>query len=278
MSGVAGSDLRRDRRRAAGAVAVMGLLSLAAPARAQESIEDMTFFGWALSNVRLGVRVAPDYMGSDDYRLLPSGSLNLYRRGTDPGFGAPDDGVSIGLVGDRTLSAGFSGRWRSGRDNDHDLRGFDKVDGTVEAGAFVASWPADWLRLRAEVRHGFGGHDSWVADFKADAVALRGPWSVSIGPRLSWADDDFTRTYFSVGPAEAARSPYGVMAYAPDGAAVSAGALASAEYRFARRWSVTGSIDYRRILGDAADSPIVVDLGSRDQFNTSVSVRYWFGR
>lgn len=259
------------------AAAILTVVMLwAAPAGAQDvdDLADIQVLGWSLSNLRVGLRVAPDYIGSNDYRLYPSGSINISRRGTQPSFGAPDDGVSYGFLGGQGWSAGVVGRWRSERDNDHDLRGFEKVDWAVEGGAFVNYWPNDGLRLRGEVRHGFGGHHSWMADLGADAVWRRAPLVASIGPRFSWGDDDFTRTYFGVDPMEAARSPFDIASYAPDGAALTAGLVASAEYRLNRHWSLAAVGSYRRLLGDAADSPIVADLGSADQFSATLGIRY----
>ena len=260
------------------AAALGGVLACATPSGAQElgDLADLTILGWSLTNVRAGARLAPDYIGSDDYRLLPSGSISLSRRGAEPSLGPPDDGVSVGLIGGSGWTAGLSARWRSARDNEYDLEGFEEVDWAVEAGGYVNLWPVDWLRVRAELRHGLGGHHAWVADLAADAVLRRSKWVVSAGPRLSWGDDGFTRTYFSVDPIEAASSPFGIAPYAPDGPALAAGVQASAERRLSRHWSVTAVANYRRLLGDAADSPVVVDLGSRDQFSTTLSVRYWF--
>jgi outer membrane protein len=250
-----------------------------APANARVSdLADVTVLGWSLNNLRVALRVTPDYMGSNDYRLRPGGSLNISRHGRQPSFGAPDDGVSLGLFGGRGWSAGLSGRWRSARGNDDDLRGFAKIDGAVEAGAFVNYWPKDWLRVRGEVRHGAGGHHAWVADLGTDALWRKAPLVVSVGPRLSWGNGDFTRTYFGVDPVEAAFSPFGVAPYAPEEATLTAGVLASAEYRLDRHWSVTAVGNYRRLLGEAADSPIVVDLGSPDQFSATLGVRYTLGR
>ena len=44
------------------------------------------------------------------------------------------------------------------------------------------------------------------------------------------------------------------------------------------RWSVQSVATYSRITGDAADSPIVEDLGSPDQFSISLSARYTLGQ
>lgn len=252
------------------------ILASAAPAVAQEA---PTLLGWTLDSVRGGVRYAPDYLGSDDYRAWFTGAVVLVRRDAAPTpQGAPDDGVSLGLIGTGPVTAGVVGRWRSSREDDNDLRGFEKIDATVEAGGFVNWWPTDWLRLRAEARRGFGGHDGWAGDFGADAIVRGERWTFTAGPRLDWGDDDFTSTYFAVTPQDAARSPRGLAAYAPSGATWSPGLVASAEYRVTPRWSVQSVATYSRITGDAADSPIVEDLGSPDQFSISLSARYTLGQ
>lgn len=266
----------RARTWVAAAFAAVSLSAL--PAEARTDLADITIFGWSLNNVRFGARVAPDYMGSDDYHLVPSGSINFARRGTQPGFGAPDDGAPLGLFGGSDWSVGVTGRLRSPRESDGDLKGFDKVDWAAEGGVFAAYWPKEWLRLRGELRRGVGGHQSWIADAGADVVWREGPLLASLGPRLSWADDDFTRTYFAVDPVEAARSPFGIAPYAPDGPTLAAGVTASAEFELNRRWNLVAAARYRRALGDAADSPIVSDLGSPDQFSASLSLRYFLGR
>ena len=264
--------------RRASAPAVLAMISIpawAAPAAAQQP---PSLFGWTLDSVRAGVSEAPDYLGSDDYRPWFTGAVVLSRRDAAPTpSGAPDDGVSLGLVGTGAVSAGVVGRWRSGRGDDDDLRGFEKIDPAVEAGGFVNWWPTDWLRLRAELRHGFGGHDAWVGDFAADAVMRGERWTLTAGPRLDWGDDDFTSTYFAVTPLEASRSPLALQAYAPSGSSWSPGLVASAKYRVTPRWSVESVATYHKITGDAADSPIVEQLGSADQFSVSLSGRYTLG-
>lgn len=278
------ADALRSVRRRPGAAAAAPLsiviaVFAASSAAAQESIPVPTVFGWTLDSVRVGARYTPDYLGSDDYRARFTGAVVFSRRDAAPApTGAPDDGISLDLVGKGPLTAGVVGRWRSSRDNDKDLRGFDEIDGAVEAGAFVNWWPADWLRLRAEARHGFGGHESWVGDFSADAVVRADRWTFTAGPRLGWGDGDFTRTYFAVTPLEASRSPLAIQPYSPSGASWSPGALVSAEYQVNPRWSLEAIGTYRRVTGDAADSPIVAGFGSPDQFSTSLSVRYTLGR
>jgi outer membrane protein len=247
------------------------------PALAQDSGGGVTIFGRTVS-ASLKARVSPDYMGSDDYRVVPAGSISLSKPGEDSRFSAPDDGASLTLVGGDALAAGLTGRVRGPRDGKDDLQGFDDVDWTVEAGGFVNWWVTDSLRTRLEVRRGFGGHEGVVVDVGADVVSVGDRLTLSIGPRFRWADDEYARAYFGVTPQEAARSPFAIAAYNPDGGASYAGVLASADYRWNDHWSITADADYRKLLGDAADSPIVAQLGSEDQYSASIGVRYSFGR
>jgi MipA family protein len=232
----------------AAAAALLG----STPAMAQDSGGGVTIFGRTLS-ASVKARVGPDYMGSDDYKVGPSGSLSLSKPGEDSRFSAPDDGASLTLFGGDALSAGITGRLRSGRDDDDDLKGFEEIDWAVEAGGVVV-------------------------DVGADLVSVGDALTLSIGPRFRWADDEYAQTYFGVTPLEAARSPYAIGAYNPEGGASSVGVLASAEYRWNDRWSITADADYRKLLGDAADSPIVAVLGSEDQYSASIGVKYAFGR
>lgn len=262
------------------AVAVGAAMLTCPPANAQEPKDEdasgATISGLSVS-ARIQARIAPEYEGSDKYAVDPTGALSLFRTGVDRPFHAPDEGVSLGLFGGHDWSAGLAGQWRGRRDNDHDLQGFEKVAGTVEVGGFATWWPTDGLRVRSSIRHGIGGHDGWVAEVGADVVSQVGSWTLSIGPRARWADRSFSQTYFGVTPIEAVRSPFGIKPYRARGGLAAAGVLATGEYHWNARWSIIGEGDYHRVLGAAADSPIVRTFGSADQLSFSLGVRFLFG-
>lgn len=247
---------------------------LAGPAMAQDADDHGGgFFGWSVA-AAVRMRVQPDYLGSNDYKLAPVASLSLFHAGGRPKFGAPDDSPSLELFKGDAFSAGVAANWRGARHDKRDLQGFDTVHWAIEPGLFATWWATDALRLHGEVRKGVNGHSAWMADVGADAVYRGGPWVLSVGPRVHWADRDFTRTYFGVTPQEAARSPFHIGPYAADSGYSSVGALASAEYRWAPRWSVQAEAGYSRIMGTAARSPLVATLGSRDQYQAALGVRY----
>ena len=102
----------------------------------------------------------------------------------------------------------------------------------------------------------------------------RDTYVLSIGPRARWSDDRYQRAYFGVTPAVAAAT--GLPAYDPGGGFHAIGAVAGLTYQFDRNWGLYGYAGYDRLIGDAADSPIVRAFGSRDQFSAGIGLSYSF--
>ena len=59
----------------------------------------------------------------------------------------------------------------------------------------------------------------------------------------------------------------GLAALDPDGGIYAVGGIANFTHRLGRNWGVQAYAGYDRLVGDAADSPIVRAFGSRDQFS-----------
>lgn len=233
--------------------------------------------GWIVT-LKANLQLQPSYPGADDLSFIGYPSLSFRRAGTVERFSAPDDGLSFSFVEDSALRFGVVGRFQGGRylDDDRRLFGLNKIDWAIEPGVFVEYWPLAFLRARAEIRHGINGHDGFVADLGLDLVQTFGAFSVSAGPRLSLGDDEFTRTYFGVTPVEAALNGQ-VEAYRPSGGITSVGAVASASYKWSEQWATTAFVSYDRLVGDAADSPIVQEFGSENQFGLGLTISYSFG-
>jgi outer membrane protein len=68
----------------------------------------------------------------------------------------------------------------------------------------------------------------------------------------------------------------GLPAYRPDGGVYAVAATSGLSYQFSPRWGAFGFAQYERLVGDAADSPIVRDLGSRNQFSGGIGLSYTF--
>jgi outer membrane protein len=208
---------------------------------------------------------------------LPFPLFDLRRAGTPPTFHSPRDGFGFGIVDTGRFRIGPAFKVRLGRnDSDDDrLQGLGDVDWTLEAGAFADFWPTEWLRTRVEVRQGIGGHHGIVSDLTADVVVPVTPrLTLSGGPRTTLETASAISPYFSVTPEQSVAS--GLPVYNAGGGFYSYGAGAQARYQWSPQWETHVFLEYQRLVGDAANSPIVTQIGSRDQFQVGLGVSYSF--
>lgn len=254
------------------AAAAVGLATL--PASSQSLPEAAR--GWT---VTLGgtVTASPLWMGSSRLGPMIMPRLSLRAPGAPERFSSFDDGIAPALVDLGWLRMGPNVSLvgaRRARD-DARLAGISDVGLTVEAGAFAELFPVQWLRLRAAVRHGIGGHAALVGSAGADVIWRPAPrWTVSAGPRAFFGSDRYASTYFSVSGAESIAS--GLAPYQARGGLMKYGAAAQVAYRFDSGWTVTGFAAYDRLAGSAAAAPLVNQRGSVHQVTVGSSVTYSF--
>jgi outer membrane protein len=251
-----------------GLVAIAAASVLAAGATAEPTSPP----DWTVT-VGVDGRVLPSYEGSARSMLAPFPLFDIRRAGTPRNFSSPRDGFSFGVLDSHRFQVGPAVKLRFPRKegNDSDLRGLGDIGWTLEAGAFVEYWPADWLRGRVELRQGIGGHHGLVSDLTADLVMPVTPQlTLSGGPRLTLASAAATSPYFSITPAQSVTS--GLPVYTASGGLRSVGAGAQARYEWSKAWATHLFVEYERLAGDAANSPIVTAHGSRDQIQVGLGV------
>lgn len=193
----------------------------------------------------LGVTGGPTYPGAEDAEASPW----LIGRNTRFGTSEAGDGQgfsispSFGMVGSRDA------------DDDAALVGLDEVDRTIELGGRV-SYGMGPVSAYTSLRKGFNGHEGLAGEVGTkyrtelnDRVTL---WS---GLELGYGDSDYNSTYFGVTPEEAARTDYSE--YAPGGGFNSAAITFEARYAINDSTAILGEVEYGKLIGDAADSPIV---------------------
>src|ERR1700730_9558146 len=137
--------------------------------------------------VGVGGEYKPDFEGAKRSMLSPVPIFAIRRAGSVDQFRGPRDSASIALIDFGDLRAGPAGKFVSSRkaNNYSELNGLGDVKTTVELGGFVADFPVDCFRPRAEIRQGFGGHQGVVADFSADViVSVLQRFTISAGPRF----------------------------------------------------------------------------------------------
>ena len=227
----------------------------------------------------MGVALRPDYAGSRSQVLMPAPVVDIRFRDTlflSTAGGLPSLGAN--LINEAGWRAGPVVRLRFPRQEKANavLRGMGDVDWTPEVGGFV-EYRAGFFRLGGEVRRGVGDHDGVVAELRADAVTRPADGlMLSFGPRLNLGDESFTRRYFGVDTLQSARTGYPT--HRPGGGVTSVGAAVFASYALTSKLSLTGIVEFNRLQGGAADSPLVRGgRGDANQVFTALSLTYSFG-
>jgi outer membrane protein len=254
------------------AVAAFPALLLATGAAAQEQAETKEPLRFRLA---LGPQVKPQFPGSKEVRFLPFYDISI-ARGDEPfEFEAADESAAINLLKSERFAIGPAIKIEgSRRRNETDLP-VDEVGTTVEAGAIAEFWLGSSVRAHGEVRKGVNGHRGVVSNLMLDYVARDGDrWLFSLGPRVSLSDGKYQRAFFGVNPAASART--GLATFTPDGGVHSVGASATTIYALSPSWGVQGYARYDRLVADAARSPIVRTIGSRNQFSAGAALTFTF--
>jgi outer membrane protein len=231
---------------------------------------------WTVT-VGAGGELKPDFEGAKTYMLSPVPIFSVRRAGTPDRFRSPRDGASLTLVEFDGFHAGAVGKLKGARTaaNNAALTGLGDVNMALELGGFAEYYPVDWLRTRVEVRQGFGGHHGVVADVSADVIVPvfeRLTWSA--GPRFTFADTRATAPYFSINTAQAMAS--GLQMFNAKGGAHSVGAGTQVRYQINPQWEVHSYLEYDRLLGSAAASPLVRLRGSANQLTVGLGASYSF--
>jgi len=228
------------------------------------------------SVIGLGMAFVPDYEGSEDYRAVPviNARLNL---DNNMYVGFLGNTLRANLVPSQVWNAGPLLRYRFER-NDVDNEQVDamkKVDAAFEAGGFLSYNLPDWTFSLSAAQDIAGGHDGFVLDLGAGyRLKLQAQTMLTVNAQTTFASSDYMHTYFSVDQEDAVRS--GLRTYSADGGLKDFGLGIAVQHSFDRKWSVVGVLKYTRLLGDAADSPVVDDAGSANQMMTGAFVSYSF--
>lgn len=226
-----------------------------------------------------GAIYAPDYEGSDEFEVQPFPFISVeyrdiaYIRGPEIGVNL----IRLQASDDFSIKAGPLARYRRDRPEKRNaaLRGLGDVDLAVELGGALAfEYRQAWVRVSL-AKDVAGGHEGLVGEGEAGVrFNLSDTLSASASVKASWADEDYMGAYFSVTAAQAARS--GLPVYRAGSGLKDVGAGLNLSYMLGEHWMVSAVGGYSRLLGDAADAPLVVQRGSPDQWQGGLFLAYRF--
>jgi len=226
-------------------------------------------------DLRLGILggVHPDYLGSNDYEAdaAPYFRINWKDRIILSGRA-----IYARVINGGPLSLGPLIRLRGGRDEDDndDLEGLGDDDNAVEVGGFARYKHGPYrLRLTATQDVADGHHGALVEVGAGMQVPFAQPWFLLMG-QMTWADQNYMNSYFGVSANEAARS--GLRQFHATAGVRDVGFTLSTSVPIWRKLAFVSTVNYSRLLGDAADSPLTEDVGDANQFSATFGLIYRF--
>jgi MipA family protein len=252
--------------------AALGLLA-SSPAGATD------LFGSGPLEVQAGgmVIVAPKYDGSKDYQVF--GVPLVAPAGTEEygfiQFRGPED-LRVRVINWNGFEAGPLTGWRFDRDESDSstLKGLGDIDGGLVLGGYAAYHFGAFTPFVSYSNQVTGDDTGGLLRFGVEA-----PVTVISGVKMigqvgaTWADDDYMDAFFSVTAAQAAASPTINSPYNAEAGIKDVYIGLNASVPLSDRWNLKVLGQYSRLVGDAADSPIVE---SENQFFGGLGLTYQF--
>lgn len=227
---------------------------------------------WAFE-VGGGVGYGSKYEGSDEAEVMFLPVLGVSWK--DTVYLTTEDGLGVVLFDDHDLTVNVSLNYEWGRDesDSSDLDGLGDVDGAATAN-LALEYEVGPVTPFVELTRHLGGTDSLEVSFGIETMIPLGvltgrgtPSGVAEtddedadGPALlagisaTWADDKYMKSYFGIDAGQSARS--GLSRYSPKSGLKSVGAEIGIVYPVTENWAMQTMVEYARLIGDAADSPI----------------------
>jgi len=221
--------------------------------------------------------VKPTYEGSDSYEVVGAPFAFPVFSSTSNGtvtFNGADD-VRFRLLQEQGFEAGPLAGYAFGREDGDGplLRGLGDIDGGVIVGGYVG-YRLSSLFFDVSYHHIVSGDTGGFFRLGvSNKYRINEQFSTKIRVGATYADDDYMSDYFGVSAAQSASSTASLAPYDTSAGFKDVHVKLSGTYDIDNRWSLTGSAGYKRLIGDAADSPVVE---SEDQFSASLGVTYRF--
>ncbi|MEM9381657.1 MAG: MipA/OmpV family protein [Planctomycetota bacterium] len=233
----------------------------------------------------VGPGAAPQFEGASSYQLIPFTVVRF----RDGGFAFESEGLEGRFdLAPPSWNTGwgfgpsFSFRLPRRDTGDAQIDALEPVGTAIEVGGFARyiaqpGWLAQdsWETRMTVTGDTAGAHNGVVAQLDSDyAWFPQQNIRLSLGLRASWASNQFMNTYFQVTPEESARS--GLATYDPEPGLRNVGAQASFLFLFNPNHGVFALVRYDQLVDEVANSPIVSDVGSAEQWLVGAGYSYRF--
>ncbi len=230
-----------------------------------------------------GAGIAPDYEGSDDYDVVPIPVVRGQKRyWFGQLFGTH---VTSNFIDHPAWRLGLSANYRPGYSEAENNR-VDRLNdrgNSFEVG-IKGGYVLDLQQARPmaldfslEFLHDVtSGHEGWVLTPSIDFDAqLADKWGMSAGIEAAYASGNYMSHFFSINSDDASDS--GLDNYDADSDFKHVAFNLGVKYDISSRWGLNVLGQYKRMVGDAEDSPVIDDVGEENQFFGGLVISYSWG-
>ena len=230
----------------------------------------------------VGVGIYPDYPGSNNYSVgaAPFGRYQFGK--TDRYLELIATELYANVLNHPFLRLGPAGNYRFGRDDVDDpvVDKMQKIDDTIELGVVGGVEFIDKTNPRkrfialAEFLHDVaGGYDGYVVSVYARFwYPLIKAVDLTLAAATTYGSGSYMSTYFGVSPSDSQRS--GLPVYDAGSGIRGFRITPGVVIHFSYNWHLGVGLLYQRLVSNAADSPVVADRGSANQFITGLGLAY----
>ena len=244
------------------------VISLVAPVSATAGDPDIT--------LGIGAAFVPDYEGSTHYEARPLPFANVV---WDSGrfLKLDGNGLRANVIANDTWSFGPLVQYRDKRsdvDNGQvdDMR---KVDPASEVGAFVGMNVDNWKAELCGTKDIAAGHHGYLVSLSGGyTMPVDESLKIYMGASTTYASGEYMSTYFKVDRDNSMRS--GLKTYSADSGFKDIGVNMNVRYSPWEKWGIMCVAGYKRLIGDAEDSPVVDDAGDANQYSGGIIATYNF--
>jgi outer membrane protein len=229
--------------------------------------------------VGIGAAVVPDYEGSEDYTAAPV-PLARIQRG-DLYAKLTGLKLSSNLVPHPNFRLGPVLNVRGERDKvDNDrVDNMEDIDSALElgvVGGYDVKLDKAVLSLEVEFLADVSDeHEGWLLTPRIKYVrSLSDSFTLLASTSLTVASDDYMETYFGVSSSDSVRS--GLSTFDADEGVKDWSLALGAVYNLTDSWGIGAFALYKLLLEDAADSPVVDDVGDENQLIGGIFTTYKF--
>ncbi len=219
-----------------------------------------------------GAFAAPTYLGGSKYEIGPMPIVDVNWRDIVWLRGRT---LGLNLYKNKWVTLGPVIRVDTGRDSSDstNIKGMHDINPTAEVGGFVeGKYKKVSLRLAAyqDVAQGHGG--TVVRTRLQYSTRFLIAFHLQANVFANWASSPYMDSYFSVTPDDASKTKF--TTYKAKAGFRDVGSSLALTFSFAEHWGVVVRGRYARLVGDAADSPIVKEGGSANQYFLGAGIFY----